>query len=508
MSGFRLTSGSSGQARGRFRAMPGRRGKPDGVGPSLRRTSRPGGLSTARPASFSAARATAAASALGPTYSTAAPPGATSGRHHSTATAGGASAFATATPYVSVSCSPARPCTTRAFDGTHRRRNSHLRPFASSSVTSRSGSATASGIPGAPPPEPTSTTGPSYPDTTSTPRSESSRSTRRASSSSRSDVSPGVATTAASQASSVNRRDDDVAVRLRALARGLDAVELLQPQVHDLSLDGGHRLELDRLARAHRALGAPNRQRLQDGPPPLAIARRVDDHLLALVREGAVGDRVREVLARVDRLPVPADQNAEVAAAALDVHRVVALLDVDAAVDADGRRDPLHELARLRSERRLRADRRRLRRLVDGSDHARRRVADAENPPLALGDDLEPNGRLVEPRREPLELSQRGPLRLADRLAGGLDLERLLGLGAHRRAFFFFFTRLGAAAGVGFGSGCLRAAPSPPPSPSPPRGGVREERFGGGAPFFGISWRVISPWPTVHRFVVTQYRTR
>ena len=59
--------------------------------------------------------------------------------------------------------------------------------------------------------------------------------------------------------------------------------------------------------------------------------------------------------------------------------------------------------------------------------------------------------------------------------------------------------------GFDFGSGCFRAASSP--SPSPPRGGVREERFGGGAPFFGMSWRVISPWPTVHRFVVTQYRT-
>src|SRR5207248_4242807 len=55
------------QARGRFLAIPGRRGNPGGVGPSLRRTSRPGGLSTNRPASFSAARATASASALRPT---------------------------------------------------------------------------------------------------------------------------------------------------------------------------------------------------------------------------------------------------------------------------------------------------------------------------------------------------------------------------------------------------------------------------------------------------------
>src|SRR5207244_1786066 len=111
------------QARGRFLATPGRRGKPSGVGPSLRRMSRPGGLSTARAASRSATRAAAPTSALGPTYSTAAPPGATSGRHHSAATAGGASAFARATPYVSVSCSSARPCTTRAFGGAKRRRN-------------------------------------------------------------------------------------------------------------------------------------------------------------------------------------------------------------------------------------------------------------------------------------------------------------------------------------------------------------------------------------------------
>jgi len=34
-------------------------------------------------------------------------------------------------------------------------------------------------------------------------------------------------------------------------------------------------------------------------------------------------------------------------------------------------------------------------------------------------------------------------------------------------------------------------------------GGVRDERFGGGAAF-GIILRVISPWPTVQRFVVTQ----
>ena len=47
---------------------------------------------------------------------------------------------------------------------------------------------------------------------------------------------------------------------------------------------------------------------------------------------------------------------------------------------------------------------------------------------------------------EPLELPQRLPLRLADRLAGGLELDEA-GVGAHRRPprFFFRFTRRGAA---------------------------------------------------------------
>ncbi len=78
-------------------------------------------------------------SAEGPTQSTTAPPSRTSGRHHSAAVGGWASAFATATPAQSVSCSSARPQTTRAFAGANVSRNSHLRRSASSSTTSRSG---------------------------------------------------------------------------------------------------------------------------------------------------------------------------------------------------------------------------------------------------------------------------------------------------------------------------------------------------------------------------------
>src|SRR5262249_9500321 len=92
-----------------------------------------------------------------------------------------------------------RPCRRSGLEGAQPRRTSHLRPLASGSVTGRSGSAAASGIPGTPPPEPTSTIGPPKRVTTSTPRSESSNSARRAVSTSVIAVNPGVVTSAWSQ---------------------------------------------------------------------------------------------------------------------------------------------------------------------------------------------------------------------------------------------------------------------------------------------------------------------
>src|ERR687896_390075 len=103
-----------------------------------------------------------------------------------------------------------------------------------------------------------------------------------------------------SQASS-NWIDDDEAVRLGAFARRLDPVELLQPQVHDLALDGGHRLELDRLVPRQRLLRGAQRKGLERRPPPRAVTGRVDDNFLPILRMAAVHDRVREVLNRVDR---------------------------------------------------------------------------------------------------------------------------------------------------------------------------------------------------------------
>ncbi len=72
-----------------------------------------------------------------------------------------------------------------------------------------------------------------------------------------------------------------------------------------------------------------------------------------------------------------------------------------------------------------------------------------------------------------------------------------------RLAFFLRFTRRGCAGAAGFSSAGFGSAPSLL-SAATSFGGVREERFGAGGGFFGTSLRVTSPWPTVHRFVVTQ----
>src|SRR5262249_4787067 len=112
---------------------------------------------------------------------------------------------------------------------------------------------------------------------------------------------------------------------------------------------------------------------------------------------------------------------------------------------------------------------------------------------------------------ELLELAQRQPLRLPDRLSLGLDLEEVVVRVGHRRALpFFRFTRRGGAdfdadAGEGFGAGDGRFAPSPPPSSV--RGGVREVRFGRATRVRGTKRLVIRPCPTVHRVVVAQQRT-
>src|SRR6478736_3045764 len=324
---------------------------------------------------------------------------------------------------MSVSCSSARPSITRVFGGAQTRRKSHLRPVASSRVTSRSGSDAASGIPGTPPPEPTSTIDPANACTRSRPRSESSSSAVRASSTSLIAVRPGVSTSALIQSSS-NRMNDDVAVGLGALARRLHAVELLQAQMHHLAFDRRHRLEIDRLVVGERSLCGTHRKRLERDAPAVAIARRVDDDLLAILGMTSPHDGVREVLDRVDRLTMAADEHAQVHTRARDRDGFVTLLHVDVRAHSDSVHDSGDELPRFCGELRLvyRLGLL-LRRRVggDGRYLFRRREADTEKPALALRHHLEAHGRLVETRLLLLELAQRRPLGLADRLAGCLD---------------------------------------------------------------------------------------
>ena len=160
-------------------------GKPGGVGPDLAEDerSRPGGARRAAARRFPARRADAD---RGPERS---------GRPRARRRRPRARAGGTTRPQPAGRRAPSRPRrrTSRAAAPRHaprrragsgarrstRSRKSHFRRSASSSVTSRSGSDAASGIPGVPPPEPTSTIGPCSRPTRSTPRSASSSSTRR-----------------------------------------------------------------------------------------------------------------------------------------------------------------------------------------------------------------------------------------------------------------------------------------------------------------------------------------
>ena len=208
-------------------------------------------------------------------------------------------------------------------------------------------------------------------------------------------------------------------------------------------------------------------------------------------------DRVREVLHRVDRLTVAADQHAEIRPGTGHGDHLVRLVEVDPRRDTDAVDDAGNEGTHLGRELRLVARTGRDGVRVDDRDHLRRGEAHAEQAALALGHDLEADRRLVDAGVLLLELPQRSPLGLAHRLTGRLDLNL-----HQRRAFFFRFTRRGwLLAGLAAGSGSASGSPGVASF-----GGVREDRFGpeAGGATFGISRRVIRPCPTVHRFVVIQ----
>ena len=102
-----------------------------------------------------------------------------------------------------------------------------------------------------------------------------------------------------------------------------------------------HRLERDRALVTDGGLGRLVRGRAQRDGAPLPVAGGVDDDALA-GRRRPKGDPVRDVLDRVDRLAVVADQQAEVITDELAGHAFLVLVHADLGVDAESG-DPLEQ---------------------------------------------------------------------------------------------------------------------------------------------------------------------
>src|SRR4051794_36984338 len=256
--------------------------------------------------------------------------------------------------------------------------NSHLRPIDSTRSTVAAGSATASGKPGKPAPEPISPIRVAARSSgTSSPVRLSSTCTRQARSPSVTEL-----TDARSPASSSNtvssaarpsgssaaegelmapgrtslgdeRGDDHAAVGLVAFAVGLDPGALFEVLVHDPALLGGHLVHLDRAIAVEGLLCSPIGTRDQDLATALAVPGGIHHDAFALPHPAESG-LIAEQLQSVDRLPSFADQEAVVVLACnKGLDPVVALADLDVALEVelgedalDQLTDPVHRLLR------------------------------------------------------------------------------------------------------------------------------------------------------------------
>src|SRR5437868_5669218 len=117
--------------------------------------------------------------------------------------------------------------------------------------------------------------------------------------------------------------------------------------MHHLPLHRRHRIEFRRLAAPYDVGSGTHGNRLESEAPALAISRGVDDDLLARITVGSMDDRVDQILDGVDRLAVPADEEPRVGRAARNGDRLVVLLDVEASLDAERRRDLAEQAADL-----------------------------------------------------------------------------------------------------------------------------------------------------------------
>ena len=112
------------------------------------------------------------------------------------------------------------------------------------------------------------------------------------------------------------------------------------------------------------------------------MAGSVDHDPPAVLADRPMCNRVREVLERVDHLPVTTDQHAEVGPGHRREHLVAVVLDTHRGVETQRADDALEQSPGDRVLTLVDAGRagRRRRRTVDCREHARGRVADAGSP--------------------------------------------------------------------------------------------------------------------------------
>src|SRR4051812_35520907 len=252
-----------------------------------------------------------------------------------------------------------------------------------------------------------------------------------------------------------------MAIRLVALAVGVHVTAIAQVLVDDPALAGGHRVQRDRSRVLHGLVGGQVGLALQRLLTPGTVALGIH-HDAAAAGPAAEDDPLGQVLDRVDRLAVAADEQAEVLAVHRADERLVLDRHLDVGIEVQRAGDLLEQVA----QRRLA--------LLGRDGHQRRRPARFFLRRGGGGGALPARGLAASPFSD--------------------------GAGSLRRFGF-------SAAGGG------SAAPLPLPSPA-----IAAAAAGAAPPALAASrastaaWpkrrRRIVCWPTVHRFVVIQYMIR
>ena len=147
------------------------------------------------------------------------------------------------------------------------------------------------------------------------------------------------------------RLDDDLAERLVSCAVGEDAMVVLKSEMYDLPLMTVHRLQNDALIRAAAAFRQTRCQAVERLLATLAIILDIQDDAHALFRRSLVGCEIDEILQGVERLPVLADEDAEVVPREVQLERMRALAPLYGDIQLHRLKDLLQEIFRLLQRR-------------------------------------------------------------------------------------------------------------------------------------------------------------